>query len=127
MTATDSICQQLREIVGTEAYAKLQAAYGGRTLKPPMTTRSREFRHLASVVGADVAETIIEKFGGTVIYISNGKQAQRVSESSRRNAKICAEYDEITKTQSGSEAVRLLSLKYGLSNRYIYMVLKRIW
>ncbi len=127
MTATDSICQQLREIVGPGAYAKLQAAYGGGTLKPPMTTHSREFRHLACVVGADAAETIIEKFGGTVIYIANGKQARNMNESARRNAEICAEYDELTKTHASGEAVRRLSIKHGLSNRYIYMVLKRIW
>lgn len=127
MTATDSICQQLREIVGPVAYAKLQEAYGGGTLNPPCTPRSREFRHLASVVGGDLAETIIKKFGGTVIYIANGKQARIMNESARRNAEICAEYDEHTKTLTSGEAVRRLSIKHGLSNRYIYMVLKRIW
>lgn len=127
MTVTDSICQQLREVVGPEAYAKLQEAYGGGTLKPPKTTRSKEFRYLAQVVGNAVAETIIENFGATVIYIANGKLGRSVRESAKRNATICAEYDELTKTLSGSEAVRHLSIKHGLSNRYIYMVLKRIW
>lgn len=127
MHGQPSTTAQLISVISQEAYTRIQAVHGGNKLTIPKTNQAKAFFSLVEIIGQARAEALIKEFGGNNIYIPNGKPAQDSCSASKRNASICAEYDNLTKTVSSSEAVRRLSKKSGLSNRWIYMILKRIW
>jgi hypothetical protein len=127
MEGQPSTTTQLIGVIGQDAYARVQALHGGNTLKVPITNQAKAFGDWAEIIGQARAEALIKEFGGNEIYIPSGKLAQSASSAAKRNASILAEYDALTKTVSSTEAVRRLSLKFRLSNRWVYMILKRIW
>lgn len=127
MGIKSNMTEHLIQVIGQNAYAKLQASESGQTLKVPATHSSKGFEYLCKIIGKTSAEALLKVFPGVEIYIANGRRAEASNGAAKRNASILAEYDKLTKTLSGSEAVRHLSTKHRLSNRWIYMILKRTW
>jgi hypothetical protein len=127
MESVQSTTEQLIGVIGKDAYSKLQAAQGGQVIQVPATHEAKVFGDLCQIIGQAGTEALIRVFAGDDIYIASGKLAQQIGSAAKRNAAICAEYDTLTKTLTGGEAIRRLSTKHRLSNRWIYMILKRVW
>lgn len=107
--------------IGEDAAQKLIAAYGGNSIQIPITASTgKTHSALEAVIGKDAAEKLVWRFGGERIYIQRG--ARKLIKN--RDNRIRADFDGLCKTLSASEIVRRLSLKYRLSNRRIYSILK---
>ena len=113
--------EQLIGLIGEDAFDLLSAAFPGQTIRINSGTSGQHYQRLVEVVGMENARRMAHEFSGTAIYIPN----RAVQKSRRRIAAIVAEFDELTRHLSGTEAVRRIAAKYGVSDRWVYMVLKR--
>lgn len=120
-----AVARELAEVIGLRNAMRLVEAFGGTTFPvPKRETRLGELRFatLASVIGVEAADALVKRFGGTDLYIPRCVDALRGA----RDAAIIREYEEITKTASGNEAVQRLARQHQLSDRHIFNILKRV-
>lgn len=121
--ATDTVSEEVKRLIGPEAFSKLSDAVGGLVIDIPGQPKGKQFRLLADLIGDAPARQVVAACGGTPIYIPKGCRQQL----KERNVTICQEYDRITREQSGDTAVRRLALLHHLTERRIYQILKRVW
>lgn len=120
-----AVAQDLALVIGLRNTMRLVEAFGGTTFPvPKRETKLGELRFatLASVIGAEAAEALVRRYGGTDLYFPRCVDALR----RLRDASIIREYEEITKTASGNEAVQRLARQHQLSDRHIFNILKRV-
>lgn len=120
-----AVVRELVEMMGLRKAMRLVDVFGGTTFPvPKRQTRLGELRFaaLASVIGAEAAEALIKRFGGTDLYIPRCAKVLRDT----RDAAIIREYEEITRSVSGNEAVQRLARKHQVSDRLIFTILKRV-
>jgi len=102
--------QEIEQIVGQDAFAKLVERYGGSRLYVPHTLPPAH--PLCQLVGSDTAGKLTADFGGLSIDIPRALAAQ----IERRNDSILAE-------RSGGITVRKLAFKYRLTERTIRKII----
>lgn len=118
--------QEMIATIGLTPTMKLVAEYGGTTIKPPKgQDNNREgaarFEELAEEIGHDNAQMLIKAYGGEDVYIPKCEKALR----RLRNLHICADYDLLCRELGGEGAVMKLARKYKLSDKQVWIVLKR--
>lgn len=108
---------ELIRLLGSCAAVELMVKLGGRVFLVPKTDRGETEPNrnaLYDIVGAEAARALIHHFGGDRLYIPScrnyGKQA--------RNRAIVRAYD-------GGESVGRIALRYSLSERMVWNILKR--
>jgi Mor family transcriptional regulator len=123
MPATrENTVERLTRLIGAEAFAKLSASLGGTEIHVPKGRDGETFRDLAHVIGEAAALHLVEAYGGDRLYIANCARTRLPI----RNDAIRADFDSFSQAQSVRESMRLLSLKYHLSNRQLATILKRV-
>jgi hypothetical protein len=118
------VVQVLIRLIGLPAVVRLVEQLGGTTF-PVALRKSRlgEIRYeaLSEVVGSDAADAITKHFGGDSLYIPRCVTALR----ELMHRKIRDEFDVMTREHSALHAVAKLAVRYRLSDRHIWRVLKR--
>jgi len=117
--------RELAQLIGMQKALHLVETLGGTTFPvPKRETKLGELRFnvLADVVGVEAADAMVRRFHGTDLYIPRCAEALR----NARDAAICAEYDRLTTSMSGNEAVQRLARAHRLSDRHIFNILKRM-
>lgn len=99
------ILLEISELIGIAATLKLVAKYGGVRLYVPKTLRPDH--DLVAIINRELAETMIDRFGGEVLEIPKALLAN----VSLRNVTIKQEYVILSQRQ--------LALKYKLTERQI--------
>lgn len=118
-----AVARELAEVTGLRNAMRLVEAFGGTTFPvPKRETKLGELRFnvLADVVGVEAADAMVRRFNGTDLYIPRCAEALR----NARDAAICGEYDRLTTSMSGNEAVQRLARAHRLSDRRIFDILK---
>ncbi|WP_047248203.1 Mor transcription activator family protein [Chromobacterium subtsugae] len=122
--ALPATMQLVAQLIGMPRTLQLVQALGGTTL-PFSKNQSRagqlRFAALADVIGQDAAELLTRHFGGDILYIPRCSQALRQA----RNQQLIRDFDALLIDGLGAnEAVGLLAMRYRLSDRMIWRVLK---
>lgn len=116
--------QVLVRLVGLAATVRLVEQLGGTTF-PVSLRKSRlgEIRYeaLSEVVGGEAADAITKHFGGDSLYIPRCVTALR--ELMHRS--IRRDFDAMTKEHSAIHAVTQLAVRYRMSDRHVWRVLKQ--
>lgn len=116
--------QTLVGLIGLPASVRLVEHLGGTTF-PVALRKSRlgEIRYeaLSEVVGNEAADAITNHFGGECLYIPRCVTALR----ELMHREIRQEFDAITREHSALHAVAQLAIRYQLSDRHVWRVLKR--
>lgn len=116
--------QVMIRLIGLPASVKLVEQLGGTTF-PVSLRKSRlgEIRYeaLSEVVGSDAADAITKHFGGDSLYIPRCVTALR--EIMHRS--IRRDFDEMTKEHSAIHSVTQLAVRYRMSDRHVWRVLKK--
>ena len=102
--------------------ALIQAKHGVEFPIPKRMTRQGEarFEELAESIGVEAAEKLCQHFGGERLEIPTCVQALR--ELSRRQLR--SDFDQLTREHSARHAVECLAVKYRLTSRAIWRILK---
>ncbi|MFC0695044.1 Mor transcription activator family protein [Paraburkholderia humisilvae] len=114
----------LIRLIGLPASVRLVEQLGGTTF-PVALRKSRlgEIRYeaLSEVVGSDAADAITIHFGGDSLYIPRCATALRelMHREIRRN------FDVMTREHSAIHTVTHLAVRYRMSDRHIWRILKR--
>jgi Mor family transcriptional regulator len=121
-----STAQAIAGLIGLPKAARLVEAFGGTTFPVPVGEKRKiglmRRAALAEVIGEEEAHKIIQHFGGQELYIPRCAKALRVS----RDTALIKDFDQLCKDgYSANEACNDLALKYRLSNRRIYDILKQ--
>lgn len=112
-------------LVGKEATALLVNNLGGATFAISKNKRKNgqiRFAMLAEIVGEKEASTLTSHFGGETMYIPMCKEMLQA----KRNRLIRADFDRLCQDYSASETVNILSIKYRLSGRFIWQLMKAV-
>lgn len=115
--------QTLIAVIGLRATSELVRQLGGTTFAVPQReTRLGEakFEALAEVVGPDAAMAMVRHFGGESLYIPRCRDA--LAEYIYRE--IRHTFDRLTRDTSAVQAVSVLAVRYGYSDRHIWSILK---
>ncbi|WP_175992329.1 Mor transcription activator family protein [Burkholderia vietnamiensis] len=116
--------QTLIRVIGLSACVRLVEQLGGTTF-PVALRKSRlgEIRYeaLSEVVGSDAADAITKHYGGESLYIPRCVTALR----ELMHREIRAEFDSMTREHSAIHAVTRLAVRYRMSDRHVWRVLKR--
>lgn len=116
--------QHLVALIGIAAVVRLVEQMGGTTF-PVALRRSRlgeiRYEQLSEVVGPDAADQITKHFGGENLYIPRCVDAVREA----RDRKLRDDFDAITKQHSAITAVAQLAIRYKMSDRHVWRVLKQ--
>lgn len=115
--------QALIAVIGLRATSELVRQLGGTTFAVPQReTRLGEakFEALAEVVGPDAAMAMVRHFGGESLYIPRCRDA--LVEYIYRD--IRHTFDRLTRDTSAIQAVSVLAVRYGYSDRHIWSILK---
>jgi Mor family transcriptional regulator len=116
--------QTMVRLIGLPSSVKLVEQLGGTTF-PVSLRKSRmgEIRYeaLSEVVGTDAADAITKHFGGDCLYIPRCVTALR--EIMHRS--IRRDFDQMTHEHSAIHAVAQLAVRYRMSDRHIWRVLKQ--
>lgn len=117
--------QQLARLLGVTVMLNLVEHFGGLTLRIPYgeTPQGRAMlADLARRVGEDAAQALAREYAGTRLYVPNCRQALvqvRDRAMLRDRARLAAE------GLSERAVVQCLALRYGLSDRYVWRLLKK--
>lgn len=118
------VVQVLVQLIGLPASVRLVEQLGGTTF-PVALRKSRlgEIRYeaLSEVVGSDAADAITKHFGGDCLYIPRCVAALR----EQMHREIRSEFDVMTRDHSALHVVAQLAIRYRLSDRHVWRVLKR--
>ena len=107
---------------------------------------SPAFQPVADLIGLDAAQWLIDHYGGTILYVpsqpATGHLLWQMSASAR--ARLCQHYgwvrivvplaiaserrrrDEAIAALAGVEPVRAIARRFGLTERGVYKVLRRM-
>lgn len=113
--------EHLISVIGEEAMERLIAAYRGQSLRIPKTVESIMFHELCDTIGQQAAEPLILEFGGNEVYVPKAHLVRTY----RRHDAIRAEFDQRTRTESATQAIKALARKHDLSERQIHNILKQ--
>jgi hypothetical protein len=117
--------QTLIRLIGLSASVRLVEQLGGTTF-PIALRKSRlgEIRYeaLSEVVGPDAADAITKHFGGDSLYIPRCAAALR----ELMHRQIRSDFDGMTREHSAIHAVNQLALRYRMSDRHVWRLLKRV-
>lgn len=121
--------QELVNIAGIEATAKLITAWPGQYFPVPLCGNrknaqgERRFDQLAEIVGNAAAQTIVQFWGGARLTVPNCKEALWA----RSQQAIRASYDVLTGKggYSHNDAVFELGITHQITGRCVELVLKR--
>lgn len=112
------------QIIGLPTTVKLVNSLGGTTF-PVALRKSRmgeaRYELLAEIIGADAADLITRHFGGDTLYIPLCRAALR----ELLYREIRADFDTLTREHSALFAVARLAVKYKMSDRHIWRLLKK--
>lgn len=114
----------IASLVGLPRTLRLVEELGGTTFQISKNiTRLGEIRYsvLAEVVGVEAADVLTKHFGGDTIYIPRCADGLRYL----RNRTIVEEFDRESATVGANAAVNALALRYKLSDRRIWEILKK--
>lgn len=116
--------QQLARLLGLDAALNLVRDMGGRTVRVPHghTARGRAvLAELARCVGEDGARALAREYAATQLYIPRCTRAF----VALRNAALARDHEQWS-GQGFSErgTVSRLSARYGISDRYVWRILK---
>ncbi|MBP9871005.1 MAG: hypothetical protein KBC53_05845 [Nitrosomonas sp.] len=103
------ILLEISELIGIQATFKLVAKYGGVRLYVPKTLRPDH--DLVAIINRELAETMIDRFGGEVLEIPKALLAN----VALRNITIKQEYEVLSQRQ--------LAIKYNLTERQVRNIL----
>lgn len=115
--------QLIAGLIGLPKTVKLVEVLGGTTFPVSKNqTRMGEIRYqaLVEVVGVDAADTLTRHFGGDALYVPRCAEALRYL----RDRAICEEFDVESRKVGSNAAVNNLALKYKLTDRWIWEILK---
>lgn len=116
--------QELIQVIGWADTIQLITQFGGTTLPMPSGTTSigRETLALLSdTMGEDVTETLAAYYGGAPLYIPRCATAIRRA----RNNAIIDEFENCVRAdKTATSTVTALALKYKLTDRRIWTILK---
>jgi len=116
--------QTLIRLIGLSASVRLVEQLGGTTF-PVALRKSRlgEIRYeaLSEVVGSDAADAITKHYGGDSLYIPRCVTALR----ELMHREIRADFDAMTREHSAIHAVTQLAVRYRMSDRHVWRILKR--
>lgn len=115
--------QLIAGLIGLPKTVKLVEVLGGTTFPVSKNqTRMGEIRYqaLAEVVGVDAADILTKHFGGDALYVPRCAEALRYL----RDRAICEEFDVESRKVGSNAAVNNLALKYKLTDRWIWEILK---
>ena len=110
VVAPIGLCDEIEQIVGREAFAKLVERFGGTRLYVPHKLGTGH--HLHQLLGGDAASRFASSFGGLRIDVPRALTAQ----IERRNDLILAE-------RAAGMTVRKLAFKYRLTERTISKII----
>ncbi|MGD1823730.1 DNA transposition protein [Chromobacterium violaceum] len=118
------MAQLIATLIGLPKALRLIEAWGGTTF--PISKNKRRdgqirYEALAEVIGVDAADIMTRHFGGEVLAIPRCASALREV----RDRMIRAEFDDETRTHPASHAVGLLARRYQMTERNVWMVLKK--
>jgi Mor family transcriptional regulator len=117
--------QTLIRVIGMPTALLLVKRCPGTTVDvPKRQSRLGEigYEKLSELVGAEVVDRMVQHFGGDRLYIPKCNQAMReqIARAIRR------EFDQMTARECcATQAVSRLAVRYLLSDRHIWRVLKR--
>ncbi|AAQ58033.1 Mor transcription activator family protein [Chromobacterium violaceum] len=122
--ALPSTMQLVAQLIGMPRTLQLVQALGGTTL-PFSKNQSRagqlRFAALVEVIGQEAAERLTHHFGGDILYIPRCSTALRQA----RNQQMIRDFDAMLVEGLGAnEAVGVLAMRYRLSDRMVWRVLK---
>ncbi|AOZ50931.1 MULTISPECIES: Mor transcription activator family protein [Chromobacteriaceae] len=122
--ALPSTMQLVAQLIGMPRTLQLVQALGGTTL-PFSKNQSRagqlRFAALVEVIGQEAAERLTGHFGGDILYIPRCSTALRQA----RNQQMIRDFDAMLVEGLGAnEAVGVLAMRYRLSDRMVWRVLK---
>ncbi|WP_293766629.1 Mor transcription activator family protein [uncultured Aquitalea sp.] len=118
------MAQLIADLIGLPKALKLIEAWGGTTF--PISKNKRRdgqirYEALAEVVGVDAANVLTRHFGGEVLSIPRCAVAMREV----RDRMMRSEFDKETREHPASHAVNLLARRYQMTERNVWMVLKK--
>jgi len=108
--------REIVAIIGMSAALRLVDAFGGLTILVPKGDERRGImgrEALIEVVGRRATDQLIERFGGTRLYVASCRAAI----ISQRDRSICAAYP--------LRSVRELAQEHGISDRRVWDILKK--
>lgn len=118
------MAQLIADLIGLPKALKLIETWGGTTF--PISKNKRRdgqirYEALAEVVGVEAANILTGHFGGEVLAIPRCAVAMREV----RDRMIRAEFDALTCEHPAVHAVNQLARKYQMTERNVWMVLKK--
>ncbi|MEN7431419.1 Mor transcription activator family protein [Chromobacterium sp. TRC.1.1.SA] len=118
------MAQLIATLIGLPKALRLIEAWGGTTF--PISKNKRRdgqirYEALAEVVGVDAADIMTRHFGGEVLAIPRCAAALREV----RDRMIREEFDCITAHLSASHTVTQLAIKFQMTERNVWMILKK--
>ena len=126
---TDRLPRTARDPIdrlGPAAVLRLVSTLGGTTIPVPMratATGEVRYRHLCDLLGEDLAAALCREYAGTDLYVPACKMAIM----DQRDAALIRDRDAMARAGLAErEIVTGLALKYGLSDRHVWRVLKRL-
>lgn len=117
--------QELARLIGLPRTLALVDRLGGCTIRVPNGVTRQGMAiidELAKIVGRDNADKLVAEYASTALYIPNCKQSLVTA----RNAALVHDRDLLAAQGMGErDIVFLLALRYHISDRYIWTLLKR--
>ncbi|QAZ67049.1 Mor transcription activator family protein [Solidesulfovibrio carbinolicus] len=117
---------ELVDLIGLDKAMKLVRSLGGTTFPvPKRQTKLGELRYnmLADVVGLDAADALVKHFGGGELYVPRCAAALQAARDAEINAYFVA---ETRNGRSSAEVVFCLAMRYKLSDRRVWNILKTL-
>lgn len=104
----------LVDLLGSTAVSALVRAFGGLVLDVPKRRDGQAYQRIEEVAGPEAAAKLVDKFGGTPLYIAKMYAAGLAA----RNRQIRADYDRRV-------SVAELARQHHLTERQIWNILGR--
>lgn len=123
--ALPTVAREIAGLIGLPKTLQLVEALGGTTFPvAKRETRLGEVRYqmLERVVGVEAANELTARYGGTDLYIPRCATALR----NVRDAAIVADFDRETQNRSANAVVAEIALRYRLSDRRVWLILKEV-
>lgn len=120
-----SMVRDMADRLGWPATMELVKKLGGTTVTIPMRATSAgqvRYSRLVSFLGRELASALCSAYPATDLYIPNCKRAV----TDERDAALNRDRDELAKQNvSEREIVATLALRYKLSDRHVWRILKK--
>ena len=108
--------RDLVSLIGMQSTLRLVDSFGGLTILVPKGDERRGIigrESLIEVVGRRCADRLIERYGGTRLYVASCRRAILAL----RDRSICSSYPV--------RSVKELAIEHGLSDRQVWAILKK--